>query len=64
VVFLAARDYHTMIIKSDGSIWGWGSDENGELGDNDIQDKSAPVLSLFPVAFQNHLFLPLMKFMP
>jgi alpha-tubulin suppressor-like RCC1 family protein len=32
VVWLMARDHHTQAIKSDGSVWSWGSGEQGELG--------------------------------
>jgi len=32
VVWLMARDHHTQAIKSDGTIWSWGSGEQGELG--------------------------------
>ena len=34
---------HTVAIKIDGSLWSWGQDIYGQLGDNSITNKSAPV---------------------
>jgi len=34
---------HTMAIKYDGTLWGWGSNTNGRLGDNTTTSKSSPV---------------------
>ena len=30
-------------LKTDGTIWGWGENENGELGAGDTTDRSSPV---------------------
>ena len=35
--------YSTMAIKSDGTLWVWGSNSFGHLGDNTIIDRSSPV---------------------
>jgi alpha-tubulin suppressor-like RCC1 family protein len=48
VIFIAARDYHTLAITSDGSVWAWGSGGNGELGDNMTADSNIPVRVIFP----------------
>ena len=34
---------HNMAIKSNGTLWGWGSNTNGQLGDNNPFTKSSPV---------------------
>ncbi len=34
--------YHKMLLKTDGSIWGWGSNYYGQLGDESISDKYTP----------------------
>ncbi len=35
--------FHTVAIKTDGTLWAWGYNNNGELGDNTITTKSSPV---------------------
>ncbi len=32
-----------MAIKSNGTLWAWGSNSNGQLGQNDIISRSSPV---------------------
>jgi alpha-tubulin suppressor-like RCC1 family protein len=34
---------HSLAIKTDGTLWGWGRNSNGELGLNDNTNKSSPV---------------------
>jgi len=48
VTIYAARDYHNLAVKDDGTVWAWGSGENGELGDNLTSDSNVPVEVLFP----------------
>lgn len=36
VISLAAGTYHTMALKDDGTVWGWGYDNYGQLGNNSI----------------------------
>ena len=40
---VALGDYHTMILKADGSLWGTGYNFNGQLGDGTTTYKSTPV---------------------
>jgi len=42
-VLLSAGGHHTMAIKSDGTLWGWGRNEDGELGDSTMVFRCAPV---------------------
>jgi alpha-tubulin suppressor-like RCC1 family protein len=40
---VAANGYHTAAIKTDGTLWLWGRNSRGQLGDNTIVNKSSPV---------------------
>ncbi len=35
--------FHTAAIKTDGTLWTWGYGGNGQLGTNDVTDRSTPV---------------------
>jgi len=37
---------HTGAVKTDGTLWTWGNNVNGQLGDNTSSDKSSPVQTL------------------
>lgn len=41
---IAAGSFHTMVLKSDGSVWNTGYNEDGELGDGTQTGKTVPVL--------------------
>jgi len=43
VVAIAARDYHNLALKADGSVWAWGFNQNGQLGDATTIDRSVAV---------------------
>jgi alpha-tubulin suppressor-like RCC1 family protein len=43
VVKVAARDWHNIAVKSDGSVWQWGANDQGQCGDNTITDRWRPV---------------------
>ena len=42
-VHLSAGEEHTAVIKSDGSLWTWGNNYDGQLGDNTKVDKIEPI---------------------
>jgi alpha-tubulin suppressor-like RCC1 family protein len=39
---VAAGPYHTLAIKSDGTLWGWGVNWGGQLGDGTTENKTVP----------------------
>jgi alpha-tubulin suppressor-like RCC1 family protein len=42
-VNIAAGYYHTAALKADGTVWTWGSNANGQLGDNSTTQRNTPV---------------------
>jgi len=40
---VTCSEYHTTAIKTDGSLWGWGINGQGQLGTNDTTNRSTPV---------------------
>jgi len=40
---VAAGYYHSIALKVDGSLWTWGRNEFGQLGDNTITNRLSPV---------------------
>src|SRR3989337_2185821 len=40
---IAAGSYHTLAIKSDGTLWAWGYNYAGQLGDGTTSNKTTPV---------------------
>jgi len=50
VVAISAGSGHSLALKSDGTVWAWGANTNGQLGDGTNgagADKSTPVQVLF-----------------
>lgn len=43
-----AAGSHTLSVKADGSLWGWGSNGNGQLGNGNTTDSLPPVQVLDP----------------
>ncbi|HLH53288.1 MAG TPA: RCC1 repeat- and reductase domain-containing protein [Verrucomicrobiae bacterium] len=50
VVKMAARDYHNIALKADGSVWMWGANDQGQCGDGTQNDalRPVPVVGLGP----------------
>jgi alpha-tubulin suppressor-like RCC1 family protein len=43
---IACGGYHTVALKTDGSLWTWGNNSSGQLGVNDTITRSTPVTTL------------------
>jgi len=43
VVAVASGGFHTIELKTDGTVWAWGSNEFGQLGDGTTIDSPAPI---------------------
>jgi alpha-tubulin suppressor-like RCC1 family protein len=48
IVMMAARDYHNIAVKADGSVWMWGANDQGQCGDGTTNDalRPGPVVGL------------------
>ena len=40
---IAAGGTHSLAIRSDGTVWAWGANDRGQLGDNSTSDSVVPV---------------------
>jgi alpha-tubulin suppressor-like RCC1 family protein len=43
VIAVSAGAYHTLALRSDKTVWAWGLNTNGQLGDNTTTQRNAPV---------------------
>ncbi|WP_129721376.1 RCC1 domain-containing protein [Xylanivirga thermophila] len=43
VVQIDTGEYHSMALKSDGTVWSWGRNSSGQLGDGGTTNRSTPV---------------------
>jgi alpha-tubulin suppressor-like RCC1 family protein len=43
VIAIAGGTFHAVALKSDGTVWAWGSNGNGELGDGTFIGRQTPV---------------------
>ncbi len=49
IIAIAGGDQHSVAVKSDGTLWGWGQNGAGQLGDGTITGPFAGTLFLSPV---------------
>lgn len=43
IIAVAAGDSHSLALKSDGTVWAWGLNTNGRLGDGTTTQRTTPV---------------------
>jgi uncharacterized repeat protein (TIGR01451 family) len=43
VIAIAGGDNHSLALKSDGTVWAWGLNSSGQLGDGTTTNKTTPV---------------------
>ena len=43
VVAIAAGGHHSLAVKSDGTVWAWGCNDYGQLGDGTTTNRLTPV---------------------
>lgn len=48
VVRVVAGGYHSVVLLSDGTLWVWGANSTGQLGDGTTTSRSAPVQVQLP----------------
>jgi len=46
---ISAGFEHSLILQTDGTLWGCGTNSNGQLGDNTVIDKYTPVQIMLDV---------------
>jgi len=58
VVTVAAGQYHSLALKSDSTVWAWGNNSAGQLGDNTTTSANRPIqmLTAFNYVPQAHDF--------
>ena len=42
VIKISAGTYHTLALKSDGTVWAWGDNVSGQIGDGSTTSRSVP----------------------
>ena len=48
VILISTGNMHSIALKQDGTIWAWGSNSNGQLGDGTTTGRSVPTAVLLP----------------
>ncbi|MCL5037450.1 MAG: hypothetical protein M1269_10110 [Chloroflexi bacterium] len=43
IIAIAEGDLHSLALKADGTVWAWGCNETGQLGDGTDVDKNTPI---------------------
>ena len=48
---ISSSDTHTMVIDANGTLWGWGSNEYGQVGDGTTTNRNRPVAIMQNVVY-------------
>jgi len=43
IVVIAAGSNHSLALRADGTVWAWGNNSSGQLGDDSVMDRMTPV---------------------
>ncbi|MBY9082599.1 RCC1 domain-containing protein, partial [Paenibacillus sp. CGMCC 1.18879] len=43
IISVSGSNQHTLALENDGSVWAWGANMYGQLGDNSTTQRSTPV---------------------
>jgi alpha-tubulin suppressor-like RCC1 family protein len=43
VTSVSSGGQHSLALKADGTVWGWGLNKNGQLGDGSNSNRNTPV---------------------
>ncbi len=43
VIAISSNGYHCLALKNDGTVWAWGYNSNGQLGDGTTSNRNVPV---------------------
>ncbi len=49
VVLVQTPDWHSLALEADGTLWGWGANDHGQLGNTTTNDSYSPAPVLWPV---------------
>ncbi|HZQ45418.1 MAG TPA: hypothetical protein VFC07_00280, partial [Verrucomicrobiae bacterium] len=49
VTMVQTPDWHSLALESDGTLWGWGANDHGQLGNTTTNDAYSPAPILWPL---------------
>ena len=49
VVMVQTPDWHSLALEADGTLWGWGANDHGQLGNGTTNDAWSPTPVLWPL---------------
>jgi alpha-tubulin suppressor-like RCC1 family protein len=49
VILVQTPDWHSLALEADGTLWAWGSNDHGQLGNGSINDAYTPTPVLWPL---------------